>query len=177
MSARDLIKPINEITKCKVLVIGHGGHGKTTVGMLIGEERGLSYCDSSYYAAREVIYPAMRDEYPHFEACYDDRRNRRQTWGDLIEEYNTPDPTRLCRELLEQYDMYIGMRRVRELWPCLEAGLFDIIYWVDASRREPLEPSGSMNLDLKELTDHPARKVPLVIVDNNQKHPLVSGVL
>lgn len=177
MSAKDLIKPINEITKCKVLVLGHGGHGKTTVGMLIGEERGLSFCDSSYFAAREVIYPQMRGEYPDFEACYDDRRNRRQTWGDMIEAYNTPDPTRLCSELLAQYDMYIGMRRIRELEPCLEKVMFDIIYWVDASQREPSEPVGSMDIDLAWLQSTPKRTVPLVMVDNNRNYPIVSGVL
>ena len=50
------------------------------------------------------------------------------------------------------------MRDKDEILACQEQKLFDLIIWVDASERLPLEDSSSFNID-KSLAD--------IIVDNN----------
>jgi hypothetical protein len=50
------------------------------------------------------------------------------------------------------------MRDREEIKECINQGLFDLIIWVDASERLPLEGSTSFNID-KEDAD--------IIIDNN----------
>jgi hypothetical protein len=133
----------------KILVLGHGGHGKNEVCDIL-HRHGLSSCSSSWFAFEKVIWPAIGHEYVDKESCYADRRNRRQEWFDFISEYNTPDKARLAKELLAEYDVYNGMRSMDEFLATYK--LFDKILWVDRSQNVALDPSmkiprdGSMEL-------------------------------
>jgi len=149
--------------KKKLLVIGHARHGKDTVAQILKDGWDLNFCSSSLAAAEKVIMPKlMKDSfgnpYNSVEDCFADRINHRATWKNLITEYNTPDKTRLAREIMTKNDIYVGMRCNIELGECRVCGLFDAIIWVDASYRKEPEPVSSNTITI-DSADY--------IIDNN----------
>ena len=146
----------------KVLIIGHARHGKDTVGELFEEYAGMKAISSSYILAREFLADLMNTKYGQkyqtFEECFEDRSNFRKEWYDEITAYNTPDKTKTARLILQFADIYVGMRNSDEAYACIDQDLFDLVIWVDASDRLPLEPKSSFNID-KSIAD--------IIIDNN----------
>lgn len=139
-------------TKPRVLIIGHGRHGKDTVAEMLRDRYGLRFESSSMFAAERIMMPAFarhpeRETYSTVEECYADRSNHRAFWHDEIAAYCLEDPTRLARELYEDHDVYVGLRASREYHACQNSGMFDLIIWVDASERLPLEDRSSMKLE------------------------------
>ena len=131
-----------------ILILGPGGHGKDTLAEMLALATGMTFKSSSAAANELAVFPTMSKEYGYatLEECFADRRNHRIQWKYLISQYITPDKARLCREVLAECDMYVGMRCVEEY----EASkhMFDHILWVDASRRiEKLDPSLSIPYD------------------------------
>ena len=140
----------------KLLIIGHGRHGKDTVAEMISSRTGLTCKSSSRAALDLVVFPVIGHDYKNKDACFEDRINRRKEWFNLITDYNKVDPSRLCKCILETSDIYIGMRSKAELEAT--AHMFDWIIWVDASKR--LMPEG---LDSCSVTFGHAN----VVIDNN----------
>jgi len=85
--------------------------------------------------------------YPDAEACFNDRANFRTAWFSLIAGYLHEDRAALGREIFETNDVYVGIRHPREFHAVVNAGLADLILWVDASERLPAEGAGSMQLE------------------------------
>ena len=108
---------------------------------------GLTFISSSEAASEKVVFPVLGSKYGYKTAqeCFDDRANHRLEWRDLITEYNTPDKARLCREILEKSDCYVGMRCPLEYAASRE--LFDMVLWIDASKRLPPDPSMGIEFD------------------------------
>jgi thymidylate synthase (FAD) len=144
----------------RILILGHARHGKDTVAQMISDRLGLKFSSSSEFVGRKAIWPYWgKERYDSFEAMFEDRVNYRSTWGDLIEAYNTPDASRTAREMLEEgNDMYVGLRRVREYSACMKAELFDVVIWVDGSKRHPDEPMDSMEMNVEHAN---------LVIDNN----------
>jgi len=144
----------------KLLLIGHCRHGKDSMAEILQENFGLKFKSSSQAAAEIFIYDALKEKYGYNtpEECFEDRVNHRAEWHQLICEYNIEDKARLAKGILEKADCYVGMRDYREIKECINQELFDLIIWVDASERLPLEDSSSFNID-KEDAD--------IIIDNN----------
>lgn len=145
----------------RLLIIGHAQHGKDTLAELLADMGGLKFMSSSLSVGEKFIWPAWgKDRYEALPDMMADRVNHRSTWFNLIAAYNTPDLTRTARDLLEVEgcNMYVGMRRRAELEACKEAGLFDHIIWIDASKRKPMEPKDSMELLNTDAT---------LFIDNN----------
>jgi len=144
----------------KLLLIGHARHGKDSMAEILQENFGLKFKSSSQAAAEIFIYDALKEKYGYQtpEECFEDRVNHRAEWHQLICEYNIHDKAKLAKGILEQADCYVGMRDYREIKECINQNLFDLIIWVDASERLPLEGSTSFNID-KEDAD--------IIIDNN----------
>lgn len=144
----------------KLLIIGNARHGKDTFAELLGEEFGLQFKSSSQAAADIFLYEKLKDKYGYTssEECFEDRVNHRQEWYESICDYNKEDRARLAKGILEISDCYVGMRDNDEIQECMKQGLFDLIIWVDASDRLPLEPATSFNID-KSCAD--------VIINNN----------
>jgi hypothetical protein len=138
----------------KILILGHGEHGKDTVADIITELTGLKFESSSHAAAELAVWPSM-PQYTSVERCFDDRRNHREEWKRLITEYNTPDKSRLCREIIARCDGYVGMRCPLEYKSVKH--LFDFVVWVDASKRKPIDPT--MGIE---------REPDMVVIDNNE---------
>ena len=135
----------------KILIIGHGRHGKDTVAEIIAEVFNSSFASSSYAACVHTIFPAIKDKYNYttHEGCYADRSNHRQEWMDLITKYNTPDKSKLCKQILSENDMYVGMRCPLEY----EASkhLFNFVVWVDRSAVLNADPTMQIPYDAETM--------------------------
>lgn len=144
----------------KLLIIGSARWGKDTLAELLEEQIGLKFLSSSLAASNIFLYDALKEKYGYTtpEECFEDRMNRRPEWYQLICDYNKDDKARLAKGILEITDCYVGMRDRDEIQECIKQGLFDLIVWVDASERLPLESKESFNID-KSCAD--------VIIDNN----------
>lgn len=144
----------------KVLIVGHGRHGKDTLAEIFQEHFGLSFMASSQAASDIFIYDELKDKYGYESAveCFEDRSNHRAEWYQMICDYNKDDRARLAKGILSKSDCYVGMRDEPEIKECLSQGLFDLIIWVDASERHPQESAESFNIK-KSVAD--------VVVYNN----------
>lgn len=144
----------------KILVIGHMRHGKDSLAELLNEEFGLKFKSSSQAASDIFLFDELKGKYNYetSEQCFEDRVNHRAEWYNMICEYNATDKARLAKGILTLTDCYVGMRDRGEITECINQGLFDLIIWVDASERLPLESPDSFNID-KSCAD--------LIIDNN----------
>jgi hypothetical protein len=133
----------------KLLILGHMRHGKDTFAEIMNEEFGLTFKSSSQSAADIFLYDALKDKYGYTtpEECFEDRVNHRAEWKDMICDYNKDDRARLAKDILKNSDCYVGMRDREEIKECLKQNLFNLIIWVDASERLPLEDSSSFDID------------------------------
>lgn len=137
-------------SKPKVLILGHARHGKDTVAEMLRDQHGYTFSSSSHFCAERVMLPYFNAQpgvgYADVNDCYADRVNHRATWFDQIKAYNTPDRSRLAREMLEENDLYVGMRSSDEFEAA--RSLFDYVVWVDASGRGVApEPRDSFDID------------------------------
>jgi len=135
--------------KKKLLVIGHGRHGKDTVCEILRDKYGYSFESSSKFCSKLFIYDMLKDKYGYDneEQCYADRHNHRAEWYDAICDYNVPDAARLGREIFRAHDIYCGLRNKREFFAMKNTGVFDYAIWVDRSYHLPPESKDSMSLE------------------------------
>ena len=133
----------------KLLIIGHGRHGKDTVAECLRDDYGMTFKSSSMHCAEYVVYPMLKDQYGYtsVEECFADRSNHRSEWFDLIAEYCKDDLARIGREIFEVSDIYCGLRNKREFHAIKNNGLVDFVIWVDRSDHLPPEPKDSMSLE------------------------------
>ena len=134
----------------KLLILGSARHGKDTFAELLRDNFGLRFKSSSQAAADIFIFNELKGKYGYTtpEQCFEDRVNHRGEWHDMICEYNKEDRAKLAKGILEHADCYVGMRDRLEIEESMRQGLFDLIVWVDASKRLPLESSDSFNIDI-----------------------------
>ncbi len=135
----------------RLLIIGHGRHGKDTLAEIFNLDHGMKFKASSMAASEIFIYRVLKDKYGYEtpEECFNDRANHRSEWYDLICLYNKRDKARLAKDIMKSSDCYVGMRDKEEIDECLRQGVFDLIIWVDASNRLPREPKDSFNITTK----------------------------
>jgi len=138
----------------KLLIIGHGRHGKDTVAQMISDCTGLTFESSSKSAAKIFIYDKLQNKYNYknFNECYEDRVNHRAEWHNLICEYNRDNKSKLAKKITSLNDMYVGMRSNEEIEKCIKDNIFDYIIGV-FDPKKPLEPKDSFNIDLFEKSD------------------------
>jgi len=135
--------------KLKLLVIGHGRHGKDTVCEILRDKYNYSFESSSRFCSRKFIFNNLKDKYGYDneEQCYADRHNHRAEWYDAICNYNVPDASRLGREIFQEHDIYCGLRNKKEFHAMRNTGVFDYAIWVDRSDHLPKEAKTSMSLE------------------------------
>lgn len=126
----------------KIMVCGYARHGKDQ----FCEYMGIPFNSSSRVALDKVVWDAIGHGFADKDECYELRGNHRSTWYNLIKAYNTPDLTRLCRDIFEENDIYCGIRDREEFLAAKQQRLFDLSIWVDASDRVPPEDSSSCTL-------------------------------
>jgi hypothetical protein len=133
----------------KLLVIGHGRHGKDTVCEILQEKYDLSFESSSRFCSKHFIFDLLKDKYNYKDEydCYNDRFNHRTEWYNAIREYNKDDDSRLGREILKRYNIYSGLRNKNEFFALKKNKVFDYAIWVDRCNYLPFESIESMNLE------------------------------
>jgi len=143
------------------MVLGHARHGKDTTCDLLRKLYSLTFVSSSFFVGEKAVRPYLDRlgiSYNSMDDCYADRVNHRAAWFDTIAAYNKEDPARLGRELFQQYDIYCGLRNVKEFQALKAEKAFDICLWVDRSHHAPAELTNSFNIGLS-FADY--------IIDNN----------
>jgi hypothetical protein len=137
------------VTNMKLLVIGHGRHGKDTVSEILNEKYDLSFESSSRFCSKLFIFNELKDKfgYETEEQCYADRHSHRELWYNMICEYNQNDPSRLGREIFKEHDIYCGLRNKREFHAIKNNNAVDFTIWVDRSDHLPPESKDSMSLE------------------------------
>lgn len=135
--------------QAKLAILGHARHGKDTCAELLRDNFNFKFLSSSQAAADIFIYDALKEKYGYTTPleCFEDRMNHRAEWYNMICEYNKENRTKLASHVLEITDCYVGMRDKSELTACVNADLFDVVIWVDASDRLPAESLDSCNID------------------------------
>jgi dephospho-CoA kinase len=133
----------------KLLIIGHGRHGKDTVCEILQEKFGYKFRSSSDYCAEHLVYPLLKDEYKYssYQEAYADRHNHRQAWYNIIHNYCSTDHARLGREIFAENDIYCGLRNKAEFHAMKNQKIFEYAIWVDRSDHLPLEEPSSMTLE------------------------------
>ena len=124
----------------KLLILGSARHGKDTLAELLRDHFGFKFISSSQAAADIFIFDELKEKYGYStpEECFEDRVNHRAEWYNMICDYNKTDRAKLAKGILERADCYVGMRDKFEIEESMKQGLFDLIIWVDASKRLPL---------------------------------------
>jgi hypothetical protein len=137
------------MSKLKLLIIGHGRHGKDTVCEILRDKYAYSFESSSRFCSKLFIYNDLKDKYGYAneEECYADRHNHRAEWYNAICDYNVPDPARLGREMFGAYDIYCGLRNKKEYHAMRNTEVFDYCIWVDRIDHLPPEAKDSMSLE------------------------------
>ena len=132
----------------KLLVVGHGRHGKDTVCEML-EVYGYKFQSSSKFCSELFIFNDLKDKYGYKseEECYTDRHNHRAEWYNMIHNYCSNDLARLGRNLFAKHDIYCGLRNRREFFAMKNEELFDYAIWVDRSDHLPAEDNSSMSIE------------------------------
>ena len=144
----------------KLLIIGHGRHGKDTVCDILASRYNFNFLSSSQFCSRKFMFNDLKDKYGYQteEECYIDRHNHRQEWYDNISLYCQDDPSRLGKEIFKEYDIYCGLRNKSEFFSMKNQKVFDYVIWVDRSDHLPIEDKSSMTLEMW-MADY--------VIDNN----------
>jgi len=148
------------------IICGLGSHGKDTFVEELVRYSYLKFTSSSQFALDLFIWDTWGiKNYDTKEQCFNDRRNHRNVWFDLVSQYNMPNRARLISEIFKENDIYCGLRCKEELQEATSQGLVDLTIWVDASDRLPDEKDSSCTIT-PEMCD-------LVIGNNSDKSHLV----
>ena len=136
------------MNKHKLLIVGHGRHGKDTVCEILRDEYGYNFISSSQFCADHFIYDALKEKYNYKNPleCYTDRHNHRAEWYDMISNYNKDDPGKLGSEIFAKYDIYCGLRNINEWKKMNNDKIYHYCIWVDRSKHLPAENISSMSL-------------------------------
>jgi hypothetical protein len=120
-----------------ICICGDGEHGKDTVARLIEKHSGLRWANSSWIALEVFLFKELSEKhgYKTIQEAYDNRRENRKEWYEAIQRYNTPDKTRLAREVMKRGEVYVGMRDIDELTACVEESVFDLVLGVFDPRK------------------------------------------
>lgn len=143
-----------------IIVMGHRQHGKGTFCEYAEKAFGIESISSSMMAANLFLFEQLKDKYGYttVEECFNDRDDKRAEWYEAILAFNTPDLTALGTAIFNEYPIYDGIRAKPEFDELKAKGLVDLVIWIDASKRMPLEPSTSITVT-KDDAD--------LIIDNN----------
>ena len=145
----------------KLLICGHGRHGKDSVADLLCDFNAYTASSSSFFVIKKLEQKMCKDlGLASAAEVYERRSLHRQYLYETIRDYNSPDKARLSKEILNEHQIYVGMRDLEEF--NASKHLYDLKIWVDASGRGvPLEPITSFNIPKDEFD---------VIIENNSTY-------
>ena len=145
----------------KLLICGHAQHGKDSVADLLCDFNAYTASSSSFFVIKKLEQKMCKDlGLASAAEVYERRSLHRQYLYETIRDYNSPDKARLSKEILNEHQIYVGMRDLEEF--NASKHLYDLKIWVDASGRGvPLEPITSFNIPKDEFD---------VIIENNSTY-------
>ena len=90
----------------KLLIVGHGRHGKDTVCEVL-QDYGYTFQSSSKFCSELFIFNDLKDKYGYAdeEECFKDRHHHRTEWYNMIHNYCKDDLARLGRNLFSENDI------------------------------------------------------------------------
>jgi hypothetical protein len=99
------------MNKKKLLVIGHGRHGKDTVCEILRDKYGYSFESSSAFCSKLFIYDQLKKKYNYDseEQCYADRHNHRTEWYNAISDMNKRDAATLGRAIFADLETNVNI--------------------------------------------------------------------
>ena len=142
----------------RVLFLGHGRHGKDTACETLAKATGWKNAGTTSiyltpYVVKEYerlgMHHLIRDAYAH-------RHANRELWRRVGDEIRRDDPALLVRDALKVGPITGGCRGAPEVEAVRRESLVDLIVWVDASKRHPLDPTVEFDCSVADL-----------IIDNN----------
>lgn len=120
--------------KTKILILGDARHGKDTLADILCKAYNLKSKSSSEMALDLFLYDTLVNvygfDYRTKEEAFKDRINQRHIWYNEITSYNAIDKTRMVKQILNENDIYVGLRNSVEVEQAIEEGLFDHIFGV-----------------------------------------------
>ena len=168
-NTNQLTPPQNMLSGMKILVIGHKQHGKGTFAKIASETFNIPSMGTSRFGT-EHMFNLLKDEYGYLtpEECYNDRGSYRKLWFDELERYNALNPSQLIEDIYLKHALAEGLRNRYEYNGIKDKKLADLIIWVDASKRLPLEDKSSM-----ELNENDAH---ITITNNDSENEFIEKV-
>jgi hypothetical protein len=137
------------MTLPRLLIVGHGRHGKDTVCEILRDKYKFSFESSSKFCSKLFIFNDLKDAYNYSneDECYADRHNHRTEWYNMIHDYCKEDLARLGKNIFAEHDIYCGLRNKREFHAMRNQQVFDYAIWVDRTDHLPKEDSSSMSIE------------------------------
>ena len=153
------------------IITGHAEHGKDTACEYLMDNFGISFKSSSRTACEIFVYDELKAKfgYKSIDECFNDRRSHRKLWGDMISSFCHRNGKHALGEIIfEQATIYNGIRKLDEILTLKEKGLVDLVIWIDASERLPLESIESMDITSEQAD--------LIITNNGTKEEFLSKI-
>jgi hypothetical protein len=124
-----------------VLIIGFGGHGKTTVAEILCEKLNWTQGESLYLVEMFIFDEMVKRGFNYSSPyeCWLERSKHRLLFQEIILNFNTPDKTKTTKMIFENNEIFTGMRNVTEFSSGYFSGLFSVIIYVDAQERLGIE--------------------------------------
>jgi hypothetical protein len=156
----------------KLIVTGYAEHGKDTVCELIEKIYDLTFVSSSWYAVMftDMFTALAKEKGLTKQELYYSRGLYREEFFEIIKATNEAlGLDYLGRGIFSKYDVYNGIRNHEEFFFNKEKKLFDLSIWVDASKRKPVENTGSCTMK-PEYCD-------IVLYNNGTKEQLAESII
>lgn len=126
-----------------IAVIGHGESGKDRFAHQFARAAGLRLGKSvSLHMAPHV----SRLLGLSVEEAYHLRRENREQWAEVIDDYREGDPARCIREILEEGDVVVGVRRRHEFEAARRQRLLRLVIWIERPDR-PKDPTMQLTVE------------------------------
>ena len=121
-SAYDTADYHNESLEHRIMVVGHGRHGKDTVAEILATELKLRLQGSTSYAVIPLLSYALEGTttIDDQELCYAGRHDNRKYWYDFCNMLRVIDPLMLIKLVLSRSDIIIGTRSKIEFTAALD---------------------------------------------------------
>lgn len=142
----------------RVLFVGHGRHGKDTACETLAQATGWKNAGTTSVYLTELVVAELRRVgiYARPEDAYAERHQNRDLWRRVGDEARSQNQAFLVKAALCCGQITGGCRDWPEICAVRAESLVDLIVWVDASKRLPLDPTMSFGPEQADL-----------IVDNN----------
>lgn len=110
----------------RLLIVGHGRHGKDEVAAVLHGRGRFKYCGSTSWQVLPFI--AAHIGIPE-QVAWETRHENRQYWKDYCDIFRKDDPSRLVKLALRNGNIVGGIRDKVEIEDAVK--LFDEVLWVD----------------------------------------------